>query len=231
MVKEAKDDQKQRGIVLDGAHVKAILDNRKLSQADLAKQSNISPPTLSRIISGSRAIALDEAYRVAEALEVPLLQLLGEEAAKLLARGWVPAGQVRHLEGSLAEARQSLQAALSELAGSRARMDALNQSLEELQQQVSQRELQVQRAVADNRSLQARLAEAEERRNRVESEFHRLQIKCSLVEGLNNQLRQQLSQAITEAQRAKSQSVGVGLLGGLLGLLAGAALNEAGRNG
>ena len=47
------------------------LKQREMSQADLAKKSGITPPQISRIISGARGVGEDAAQKIAMAFKLP----------------------------------------------------------------------------------------------------------------------------------------------------------------
>ena len=51
--------------------------HRGMTQADLADRTGVSRMAVSKIETGERRIALAEAVAIAEALEVPLLDMLG----------------------------------------------------------------------------------------------------------------------------------------------------------
>lgn len=58
------------------ANVQFLLDERGMSQRDLAAAVGVKPPTLSTILRGKEGVTLDRAERIAEALGVPLSALL-----------------------------------------------------------------------------------------------------------------------------------------------------------
>jgi transcriptional regulator with XRE-family HTH domain len=59
-----------------GARVLELRTLRGLSQADLAKASKISQPTISDVESGSAGVRLDTAQKLADALGVDLDELM-----------------------------------------------------------------------------------------------------------------------------------------------------------
>jgi transcriptional regulator with XRE-family HTH domain len=64
-----------------GANVRAEMARRNLSQTALAEQLNVTQQKLSRCISGQQPFRVDELARIAEALDVPLVDLVGEAVA------------------------------------------------------------------------------------------------------------------------------------------------------
>lgn len=64
-----------------GANVRAEMARRKLSQTALAERLNVTQQKLSRCISGQQAFRVDELHEVAEALDISVSELIGEERA------------------------------------------------------------------------------------------------------------------------------------------------------
>jgi transcriptional regulator with XRE-family HTH domain len=64
-----------------GANVRAEMARRKLSQTALAERLNVTQQKLSRCISGTEAFRVDELHEIAEALDVSVGELIGEERA------------------------------------------------------------------------------------------------------------------------------------------------------
>ncbi|MEG1084001.1 MAG: helix-turn-helix transcriptional regulator [Hydrogenoanaerobacterium sp.] len=62
-----------------GTNIKMLRDIRSLSQVDLAERIKISPGTLSHIEKGSRQPSLDMLYRIADALNVSVINLVLDE--------------------------------------------------------------------------------------------------------------------------------------------------------
>ena len=56
----------------DGKKLKSILDDRKMSVRQLAKNCNIAPTTLYSIIQRDTDIRYDFALRIANALDIPV---------------------------------------------------------------------------------------------------------------------------------------------------------------
>ena len=58
------------------ANVRAIIHARGMSSAKLAEMTDIGAPGLCRILAGKEGVTLDRAERIADALNVPLTNLL-----------------------------------------------------------------------------------------------------------------------------------------------------------
>lgn len=63
-------------------NVRGILTARRLSIAEVANDTGLSRPGLSRILNGHEAVTIDRAERIAEYLAVPLIELLQQKQEK-----------------------------------------------------------------------------------------------------------------------------------------------------
>ena len=66
------------------ANVQMIMRTRHLTITKLAEDSNTSRPGLSRILAAKDGVTLDRADSIAQALGVPLRELLSENLENLL---------------------------------------------------------------------------------------------------------------------------------------------------
>jgi len=64
-----------------GASIRSELARRGLNQRDLAERLEISPPSVSRKLSGHLPFSVDELAATAEFLELPVSVLFGERVA------------------------------------------------------------------------------------------------------------------------------------------------------
>ena len=66
-----------------GKNLKAVLDEQKVTQKDLAKKLNIAPTTLNGYISNKREPDLETLKKIAKALGVTVDYLLGVEGGMI----------------------------------------------------------------------------------------------------------------------------------------------------
>lgn len=66
-----------------GENLKAVLDEQKVTQKDLAKKLNIAPTTLNGYISNKREPDLETLKKIAKALGVTVDYLLGVEGGMI----------------------------------------------------------------------------------------------------------------------------------------------------
>lgn len=59
-------------------NVRRLLEERGMSQGDLATSAKISRPNLNRILQGKERVTIERAERIAKALRVSLPELLSE---------------------------------------------------------------------------------------------------------------------------------------------------------
>jgi transcriptional regulator with XRE-family HTH domain len=65
---------------LDPVKIRAVMDVKGVTQAELARRTGIAPPNIARILSGDRTDpALSTAERIASALKTPLVKLTAEQ--------------------------------------------------------------------------------------------------------------------------------------------------------
>ncbi len=136
------------GLDLPRDHIKRMLEERGLKQADVAEKSGLSQATISRLLSGPRVAALAEVQALARALEVSVVELLGPEGTKQLASDWVPRNYVDQLEAELSVVRQSFATTQAELAGKQAQIDHLRTAVDDANKDVASRETRIQDLMA-----------------------------------------------------------------------------------
>ena len=73
-----------------GENLKAVLDEQKVTQKDLARKLNIAPTTLNGYISNKREPDLETLKKIAQALGVTVDYLLGVEGGMIELRRMTP---------------------------------------------------------------------------------------------------------------------------------------------
>lgn len=126
-----------------------------ISQMELARRmterlsSRIDSTTITRMEKGERTVRLDEAVVAAEALQLPLSELLSAHGASLLAR-------IDDLRFSLKGAQAALDAASAEVESRRERVEELSMELEELEgQEQAEYKAEVEKELLEDFKIQS----------------------------------------------------------------------------
>lgn len=174
-----------------GDRVKALRDERKLSQNDLAKEAGISPASFSRILSGERPLRMDQAVALARALGVTVVELTAGTTAEEIVAEWVPRAEYEASDRLRTDAERDLCLARAELQASKAENGSLRDAVRSLTSQVSGLE-------ADLASLQAKAARATalaEKNKELERQVVELKGEVASLSSFKDELEQQSESA------------------------------------
>lgn len=83
---------------IDGRWLSSMLQDRKVSQRQFAKQMGVDPASIHRLITGKRPVRIDEAAQIARLLSLPVGDVL-EHAGIALQEGQRTAPLVGHVDG------------------------------------------------------------------------------------------------------------------------------------
>lgn len=220
--------------------MKALREERSLSQNDLAKEAGISPASFSRILSDERPLRMDQAVALARALGVTVVELTGGTTAEEIVAEWVPREEYEAADRLRADAERGLCLAQAELKAAKAENGSLRDAVRSLTSQVSSLEAEL----AGLRAEAARATELATKNNELGRQVVDLKGEVASLSSFKEEVEQQADssrklanlnyqawlqaknrvQALEKSlQSEKSDKVGIAVISAALGAL-GAAM-------
>lgn len=220
------------GDKLFSRRLRALLDEKRVTQAELAEKADLAPSLISKLAAESeesrREPRLEHVFAIARALEMPPRELVVGTTAEVLLDEWVPRDELQAEAQARAEAQAAAAALRTELAGARREIEELkgeiDQTLKKLAAAMQQstdleainRKERTARGVAESK-LAAAITERDHALAEAKASYKALVNLHSLHKKVVRELfeaKANLSEAKANAAEGKWISA---LLGGLVG--------------
>ena len=231
-----------------GLRIRRLLEERKLTQAELAKGTSLSPTQVSRLLSGDRTVNMDQAVAMGQALGLTVTELVsGTDAAAILGE-WVPREEYSTVDRGRVVAEQ-------EVSRLRVALEAANAQIEHLRAEA----LRLDRAAANHqlevaklRLAAARVEELNQQNAAQRAELNELRAQARAMERKLEGTEQRANVAVERAQvnydawavarqrilalerdlaKAKGESVATAVVAAALAGVAGAMLATPAKQG
>jgi transcriptional regulator with XRE-family HTH domain len=205
-----------------GQRVKELLEQKKVSQAELADRADIPAPTLSKLLSDQRDLRLEHVFSLARALGTTPTELAYGTSAEGLVDEWVPRSQAESEARARVEAQQDLAKLRTEMESQLAKITALESSGKEMRDRIASVTGEAQKAQADLAAARAQTTILTRERDEA---MGRAKEKAMAL--MNANLRVQSLAA--QLAKVEGDQVGKAVVTGLLSFLGGVLVSGKGE--